>query len=110
MTAYSVSSIDGNRVKGVVSKIIRGLFFHEFGKTLPEKWIIKVIWITPLVEKEQKLVELAKTLKWNVIKEDTFAYGVGYVPKTDQSIWLLDFFKIPLFYVLVVDKDTAKDE
>lgn len=110
MTMYTVSDSDKTRINRVVTKVIKGLFFHEFGQTVPEDWIIKIIWITPKVEKEQKLDEMAKEPFWRVIKEDTFAYWVNFVPNTFQSIWLLDFFKIPLFYVLVLDKKTAHKE
>jgi hypothetical protein len=110
MTMYTVSDSDKERINRVATKVIKGLFFHEFGHTIPEDWIIKIIWITPQVEKEQKLDELGKQPFWRVIKEDTFAYWVNYVPDTFQSVWLLDFFKIPLFYVLVLDKKTAKQE
>ena len=109
MTMYAVSDSDKNRINRVVTKVIKGLFFHEFGKTIPEDWIIKIIWITPKVEKEQKLDEMAKQPFWRVIKEDTFAYWVNYVPQTFQSVWLLDFFKISLFYILVLDKKTARE-
>jgi len=108
MTMYSISDSDKVRINRVVNKIIKGLFFHEFSQILPEEWVIKIVWITPKIEKEQKLDEMAKEPRWKVIKEDTFAYWVNNVPKTFQSIWLLDFFKIPLFYVLVLDKKTAK--
>lgn len=108
-TMYRVSDSDKIRINKVVTKTIKGLFYHEFGKTVPEDWIIKIIWITPRVEKEQKLDEMAKEPYWRVIKEDTFAYWVNFVPNTFQSIWLLDFFKIPLFYVLVLDKKTAHE-
>jgi hypothetical protein len=110
MTMYSISDNDKLRINRVVNKIIKGLFFHEFGHILPEDWIIKIIWITPKVEKELNLAEMAKTPKWNVIKEDTFAYWINHVPITFQSILMLDFFKIPLFYVLVLDRKTAKQD
>lgn len=110
MTMYTVSDSDKERINRVVTKVIKGLFFHEFGQTIPEEWIIKIIWITLQVEKEQKLDEIGKQPYWRVIKEDTFAYWVNHVPETFQSIWLLDFFKIPLFYVLVLDKKTARAE
>ncbi|MBM3208930.1 hypothetical protein FJZ40_01415 [Candidatus Shapirobacteria bacterium] len=109
MTMYKVSDTDKIRIDRVVTKIIKGLFFHEFSTTLPEDWIIKIIWITPKVEQEQKLDVMAKQPFWRVIKEDTFAYWVNYVPKSFQSVWLLDFFKIPLFYVLVLDRKTAHE-
>lgn len=109
MTAYYISDSDRNRIDSVITKIIKGLFFHEFKQTIPKDWIIEICWITPKLEKEQNLNEMAKTLRWNVIKEDTFAYGVNYVPNTFQSIWIMDFFKTPLFYVLVLDKTTAKN-
>ena len=108
MTMYQVSDSDNIRINRVVTKIIKGLFYHEFGQIIPEDWIIKVIWITPQVEKELNLAEMGKQPYWRVIKADTFAYWVNYVPKTLQSIWLLDFFQIPLFYVLVLDKTTAQ--
>lgn len=107
-TRYQISDSDQERIDRVVSKMVRGLFFEEFKQPLPAGWAVKIIWITPKAEQELKLVELAQTLKWNVIKEDTFAYGVDYVPKTYQSIWIIDFFKVPLFYVLVVDEKTAQ--
>lgn len=108
-TVYRVSDSDRERVNRIVKKIIQGLFFHEFNQILPLDWSVAIVWINPKVEKEQKLTELATTLKWNVIKEDTFAYGVNHVPKTFQSVWMLDFFKVPLFYVLVLDKKTVKE-
>lgn len=110
MTMYTVSNSDKTRIDRVVTKVIKGLFFHEFNQIMPKDWIIKIIWITPQVEKEQKLDEMGKQPFWRVIKEDTFAYWVNYVPNTFQSAWLLDFFKIPLFYVLVLDKKTAHEE
>lgn len=103
-TLYQVGDLDKERINRVVNKIIKGLFFNEFKQLLPEDWIVKINWITPRLEQKLKLQELAQTLKWNVIKEETFAYGVNYVPQTYQSIWILDFFKIPLFYILVLDK------
>ncbi len=110
MTMYSVSDSDRTRIDRVVDKIVKGLFYHEFGQVIPEDWVIKNIWITPKVEKDQGLDEMAKKPLWRVIKEDTFAYWVNYVPETFQSVWILDFFKIPLFYVLVLDKKTAHQE
>ena len=107
MTMHTVSDSDKERINRVVTKVIKGLFFHEFGQTIPEDWITKIIWITPQVEKEQKLDEMGKQPYWRVIKEDTFAYWVTHVPETFQSVCLLDFFKIPLFYVLVLDKKNS---
>lgn len=109
-TMYRVSDSDKERIDRVVKKIMQGLFFHEFRQLIPKDWIVKIIWITPKVEKEQKLVEMAQTLRWNVIKEDTFAYGVNHVHNTYQSVWIIDFFKVPLFYVLVLDRKTAREE
>jgi len=106
-TAYHVSKSDQTRIDRVVEKIICGLFYNQFKQTIPNEWLINIYWITPKLEREQKLQELAKTLKWDVIKEDTFAYGFNFVPQTYQSVWIIDFFKIPLFYVLVLDKKTA---
>ncbi|VVA43907.1 conserved hypothetical protein [Candidatus Roizmanbacteria bacterium] len=108
-TMYCISDIDKKRISSVVTKIIKGLFFNEFKQILQEDWEIKIIWITPQTEKNLKLVELAKTLKWKVIKEDTFAYGVNYVPNTFQSIWIIDFFRTPLFYILALEKQETKE-
>lgn len=109
MTMYTVSDSDKARINRVVNKIIKSLFFHEFGQTIPEGWIIKIIWITLEVEKTQKLDEMAKEERWRVIKKDTFAYWVNHIPQTFQSVWLLDFFKIPLFYALVLDKKSQRE-
>jgi hypothetical protein len=107
VTRYDLSESDKERVGRVVEKNVRGLFFKEFGLLVPTDWVIKVCWITPETEQKWNLSELRNTMRWNVIRADTFAYGVTYVPETYQSAWILDFFQIPLFYVLVVDKETA---
>ncbi|MBI2621988.1 MAG: hypothetical protein HYW63_05095 [Candidatus Levybacteria bacterium] len=107
-TAYHITASDTKRINRIVRKIIEGLFFHEFKQILPKDWVVRIVWVNPKVEKELGLIELAKTLKWRVIKEDTFAYGVDFVPETHQSIWLIDFFKVSLFYLLVLDRKTAK--
>lgn len=108
-TAYHITASDIKRIDRIVRKIIEGLFFHEFKQCLPKDWVVKIVWVNPQAEKELSLIELAKTLKWRVIKEDTFAYGVDFVPETYQSIWMIDFFKVSLFYVLVLDRKTAKE-
>ena len=106
-TMYKVSKSDKIRIDKVINKIIQGLFYHEFKKILPKDWIVKIIWITPKVHKDLGLDKTEKTLRWNIINEDIFAYGMSYVKDTFQSIWILDFFRIPVFYVLVLDKETA---
>lgn len=108
-TAYHTTPSDMKRINRIVRKIIEGLFFNEFKQRLPKDWIVKIVWVNPKAEKELGLIELAKTLKWRVIKEDTFAYGIDFVPETYQSVWLIDFFKVSLFYVLVLDRKTARE-
>lgn len=105
MTGYKVSNSDRDRINRIVTKIIQGLFYHEFKQYLPKDWKVRIVWIDPKKSKELDLEELAKTLKWNVIKDDTFAYVMNYVPETYQSIWIIDLFKIPCFYILLMDKE-----
>lgn len=109
-TAYKISDSDGKRIDRVVNKIVKGIFFHEFKRTIPESWEVKIFWITPKLEREQKLIEMARTLRWNVIKEDTFVYGINNVPKTFQSVLIIDFFKTPLFYVFVMNKKASEKD
>lgn len=106
-TVYKISDTDKNRVNRVVEKIIKGLFYHEFRRTVPNEWEIKKVWITQKKEVELGLSDIALSLRWRIIKEDIFAYGYNFVPDTFQSIWILDFFKTPLFYVLVLDRETT---
>ncbi|OGE34233.1 hypothetical protein A3A14_04210 [Candidatus Daviesbacteria bacterium RIFCSPLOWO2_01_FULL_43_38] len=105
MTGYKVSDLDRKRIDRIVTKIIQGLFYHEFKQHLPKDWKVRIVWIDPKKSKELSLEELAKTLKWNIIKDDTFAYGVNYVSETYQSMWIIDFFKVPCFYILLMDKE-----
>lgn len=107
-TAWKITDSDLVRIHRIVGKIIQGLFFHEFKKTLPKGWSIAIHWITPTMEQEQKLQEMVKTMNCKVIKEDTFAYFFSFVPNNYQSIWILDFFRMPLFYVFVRDKTELK--
>lgn len=109
-TVYQLSTSDISRINRVVRKIIDGLFFHHFNKVVPKRWEVNIVWINPKNQKELDLENVEKTLRWHIIKEDVFAYGVEFVPETFQSIWILDFFKVPLFYVLVLDRKTAKKD
>ena len=102
-TLINITESDRARINRVVDKIIRGLFFEEFKQIIPKDWLVTIHWITPQMEQEQKLQEMTKTMRCKVIKEDTFAYWFSFVPDTYQSVWILDFFRIPLFYVLVLD-------
>lgn len=102
-TQWDITESDRKRIDRVVDKIIRGLFFEEFKQIVPRDWSITIRWITPKIEQEQKLQEMVKTMRCKVIKEDTFAYWFDFVPDTYQSVWILDFFRIPLFYVIVCD-------
>jgi hypothetical protein len=102
-TLINITESDRARINRVVDKIIQGLFFEEFKKIVPKNLSITIHWITPKMEQEQKLQEMTKTMRCKVIKEDTFAYWFNFVPNTYQSVWILDFFRIPLFYVLVLD-------
>ena len=36
MTMYTISDSDKERINRVVTKVIKGLFFHKFGQTIPE--------------------------------------------------------------------------
>ena len=108
-TLVNITKSDRTRINRVVDKIIRGLFFEEFKQIIPKDWLITIHWITPQIEQEQKLQEMTKTMRCKVIKENTFAYWFSFVPDTYQSVWILDFFRIPLFYVFVCDtkKETS---
>jgi hypothetical protein len=83
---------------------------HEFDEIMPSDWQIEVVWVTPKNEKNLGLDKLAQEPRWRVIKKDTFAYWMNSVPETNQSIWLLDFFRKPLFYVLAFDEVTARNK
>lgn len=109
-TLFKITETDRRRINRIVVKIVKGLFYNYFNETVPEDWLVKVCWITPQMEKKLMLPQLAQKLRWNVIKEDTFAYGFDFVSKTNQSLFLIDFFKVPLFFVLVIDKETAASE
>ncbi|MES3017412.1 MAG: hypothetical protein V4721_06515 [Bacteroidota bacterium] len=102
-TLINITEFDRARINRVVDKVIRGLFFQEFKQTVPKNWSITIHWITPKMEQEQKLQEMTKTMNCRVTKEDTFAYFFDFIPNDYQSIWILDLFRIPLFYVFVRD-------
>jgi hypothetical protein len=107
-TVFELSEFDRQRIDRVVNKIIKGLFYNQFKKVIPEDWTILINWITTKNEKDLALRDLAQNLRWETIKEDTFAYGFNFVPNTLQSVWILEFFKISLFYVLVLNKELAE--
>lgn len=105
-TALNISKKDHQRVFRVLDKYIKGLFFHHFGKIVPQDWVLKHSWLTRKFE--EKVVGTLKDMRWERIKEDTFVYGFNSVPQTHQSIWCLIFFGQPLFYTFVIDKKNAE--
>lgn len=91
--------IDAKRVNKVSVKIIKGLYYHHFGKRIPNEYNFDIYfdppnWLPDLLKKPSPLIGRF---------DEVFSYK-GIVTKQDQStgIWWLSFYK-SLGLIVVVE-------
>lgn len=94
-------SIDAARIQRVVSRIVRGLFFHHFGKRLPSAHTIWILsdWFTPNLADKELLAEVQVALDFlssaepREIGSGIFCYRHRILEdEPDGSIWWLCFY------------------
>jgi hypothetical protein len=95
---------DEKRLNRVVNRILKGLFYHEIGSRLPDKyevctyshWIFRdMLYIPPdIIDNLQKTLAMLDPIKPKIIGNDIFSYKYCLPCNADQnnSIWLFTFF------------------
>ncbi len=94
-------SIDAVRIRRVVSRVVRGLFFHHFGKRLPSTHTIWIFsdWFTPnlpdreLFTEVQVVLDFLSSAEPREIGSGVFCYRHCILEEEPEgSIWWLCFY------------------
>lgn len=105
-----VINAEAGRCYRVVSKIVRGLYFFEFSQALPSSTEI----ICHLLQKPQEFKAAEEHMhhlnfgsrQWPGIFEYRFnRVAAGH----EGSMWLVRFFKFPVFWVISSNKDVIQE-
>lgn len=92
-TLIQIPSEDHERVRYVMQKYIKGLYFNEFKKIIPPEYEVTIfLWASM-----REIREIVPGIRYNKSFADVFKYGYGRDPESDSSIWLFVFFnKFPV--------------
>jgi hypothetical protein len=98
-TRVHIPDVDWNRYCNVLTKYVKGLFFHEFKQILPSSHV------TRHFLGDEKMIEVTRYMKkWNWDDKDIFAYGYRYWPNTYALAWVTIFYD-SIFFVSVAAQE-----
>lgn len=99
-TKINISKEDWRRYHRVLDKYIKGLFFSQHGRVIPNNYLLKHALI-----KHKDFPEFAKQIAhWNEDEKQIIVYGYNFVPGSDASIWITIFYDQVAFLTLVMPK------
>jgi len=94
-TRFFIPDEDWKRYCNVLTKYVKGLFFHEFKQILPLSHVIRHFL------GDEKMIEVTRYVKkWNWDDKDIFAYGYNCWPNRYASAWVTIFYD-SIFFVSV---------
>lgn len=104
-----VQDVDWSRVKSVVGRIVKGLFYEEKGFTLSSDYILE---ISPISTKTRKDMEIITRIleplvrqKEHIIGNKVFSYRfIFHEQNTHQTVWMLTFYENFFFLGLTFPK------
>lgn len=100
-TKFNIISEDEQRIFNVLTKYIKGLFYHEFKISVPEDYKIKHFW-----GREELLPEIIKHInKWNLDNKEIFAYGYNFISGNYKSVWVTVFYDYTFFISFVAPEE-----
>jgi hypothetical protein len=107
-------TVDAPRLRRIMAKIVKGLFFHEFGRRLPSShdvltWFGNTLrYAAPPKNFDTFLNQLRHLIAGSKLKEvggDTFSYRYNVNPDARlQSFWLLRFYRTREFLAWTLGK------
>lgn len=109
-TSIKMPKEDWDRIFNILTKNIKGLYYHHFKEPIPDNFVIKHFQMSgeEVVKKHQNLLP---TITWEIPEFDyVFRYGYSKVPNNIDSIWLTDYFKNAGFMSFVRNPDNIKGE
>lgn len=103
-TKFNIVPEDEQRIFNVLTKYIKGLFYHEFKIFVPEDYKIKHFW-----GRDEQLPEIFKHIsKWNLDNKEIFAYGYNFISGSYKSIWVTIFYDYTFFISFVATEEELK--
>jgi len=99
-TAILTSRKDWRRYFHVLDKYIQGLYFHHTGHRYQDKGYFLEHKFVKKIPDRSWLIKLT----WNFDNKEKFMYGMGIVPKIEQSVWYTVFFENVAFFSTIADK------
>jgi hypothetical protein len=108
-TAIKMTDNEWDRIFDILTKNIKGLFYHHFDSTIPTNFVIKHFQMSG-DEIKEKHPDVLPTITWEIPRYDyVFRYGYAKVPDMTDSIWLTDYFKNAGFMSFVRDPKNIKE-
>ena len=101
-TVLKLDTTDHARLRRVLTKYTRGLFWHHHSVAVPQDWSVEHNQITWESRYAAQRVAGAMSQR-NVLVDGVFTYAWNSVPETHQSVFIYEFFGMPMFYTFVVD-------
>jgi len=104
-TKIHISEEDWQHHHRVLDKYIKGLFFAQKGKLIPENYRLKHFLAKP--EKLPAFVEHLPNL--NLDEKDIVVYGSNFIPDSDISLWLTVYYDQVAFQTFLVTEEQIKE-
>lgn len=103
-----------DRIRKVLERTVRGLYYAESGQRLPDGHGVTVISNEMLIEQGKQAMDEVKEwfliplmqIEPKVIGPDTFSYRYSILPNL-SSVWLLAFYARVFFLALTSDGKNA---
>jgi len=84
----------GDRIENALKKIVKGIYFHRYKKSIPDNYTLKV-YFQPIDIGTELLNEVKKKGALNVARFGNIFSYMGFITKEDEfvSIWWLSFYQ-----------------
>jgi hypothetical protein len=106
--------VESRRLDRVITRIIRGLFYHEFGERIPPDYEVRSFCVTDRLrqvpaEARDFIRNVFPIFNWSPIRlvgPGVFAYRVSLMPRDGYtSMWLLAFYEKVHYFACVTRED-----
>ncbi len=111
-TKINIPPEDWQRYDNVINKIVRGLFYHQTNRIIPEDYCARSFWghLNEIGQIKKEFLDALNNIpKWNKDNHPIFVYGYGIVNDTSQSVWATFFYDSLFFLSFIITHDHAEN-
>jgi hypothetical protein len=111
-TKINIPPEDWERYHKVLSKIVKGLFYHETKRIIPEDYCIRHFWgqVDNGIKINKDYLAILNALpKWNKDNHPIFAYSYGVINDKPLSVWATFYYDSIFFLSFIVTEELAKN-